>query len=48
MSGLDFIGCGIFLTIGVCIGAAIMYFGGLVIDWRIEATDVDKENKLYK
>ncbi len=32
MMGLDFIGNGIFLIIGICIGASIMYFGGLIID----------------
>lgn len=32
MGGLEFIGFGIVFTIGVIVGASIMYFGGLLID----------------
>lgn len=32
MGALEFFGFGIAFTIGVVIGAAIMYFGGLIID----------------
>lgn len=36
MAALELIGHGIFFTIGVCIGAAIMYFGGLIADRQEE------------
>lgn len=36
METLDFFGIATAFTIGICIGAAIMYFGGILIDWSIE------------
>ena len=34
MDGLTVLGNILFFVIGTCFGAAIMYFGGLFIDWR--------------
>lgn len=39
MDGLTMIGHGIFLIIGVILGASIMYFGGLFIDWKENKND---------
>ena len=36
MESLNFFGIAIFFTIGVMTGAAIMYFGGLIIDKTID------------
>ncbi len=36
---LEFIGNGIFLTIGVGIGAAIMYVFELIMDWKEDRED---------
>lgn len=36
METLNLFGIAIAFTIGICIGAAIMYFGGLIIDKMIE------------
>ena len=38
MDALTLIGHGIFLTIGIIAGAALMYFGGLIIDRQEERT----------
>lgn len=34
MVALEFLGIAIYFTIGVIVGASIMYFGGLIIDRR--------------
>ena len=36
MDALTLLGHGIFFTIGVIIGASIMYFGGLFIERRLD------------
>lgn len=33
MDGLTFIGHGIFFTIGFMLGAAVLYFGTLIVEW---------------
>ena len=39
MDGLTFIGNMIYLVVGVCIGAAIMYIGILLIDKKYDEED---------
>ena len=34
MDALEVLGHILFFTIGTCFGAALMYFGGLIIDWK--------------
>ena len=36
MDALTLIGHAIFFVIGLCIGAAIMYIGGLIIDRKLD------------
>ena len=36
MGALEFLGFGIAFTIGAIIGASIMYFGGLIIERRLD------------
>lgn len=36
MDALTLLGNILFFVIGTCFGAAVMYFGGLIIDWREE------------
>lgn len=38
MDALEFFGMGIAATIGFCLGAAVMYFAGLIIDREEERT----------
>ena len=36
MEALNLFGIALAATIGFCLGAAAMYFGGLIVDWKIE------------
>ena len=42
MDALEFIGHGIFLTIGFALGVAVMYFFEVFMDWKEDRQHYDK------